>query len=627
MKKENQGKGCVGVKYYDCDVLVVGGGGAALRAATAAKELEPECKVFVVTKGKLGTTGTTANSCSDRMAFHATLPHTEPGGEDAWKYHADDIYLLGGRVSDYDLAAILAKNSYAAFEYLDALGVPFVKKDGKAHQFVTDGSEYARACYTGPKTASQIEKDLVRKVRELDIKVIENSMIVSLQVEDGQITGAIGVNEDEEMMFFSTPSVVLGTGGGGEVFSQHVYPPGASGDGYALALKAGASLVNMEFIQIGIASVKTKLNCSGSFMRAVPRFINEDGEEFLVRYFPEGTSLAYVYNIVFEKGASWPVSCEHPSSQIDIAVFKETMRDKRVYLDFSKNPRGFFFNLLKAENRDRYVSEINNPISDEQRNSSPLARLREINPDSIQWLKDNGINLEKGEMIEIAESAQHFQGGVKIRDKGDTDIKGLFAAGECAGGQHGANRPGGNALLDCQVFGKIAGEAAVYHARSRKAAGWSAKIQPCDGLKQECIPAAQDETSGKPRISAAELRREIQSIMGRYASIVRTEEGLAKAWKSLEQLGKYHVDRAGLNIIEYYECLNLPLVAKAIVKACMQRPESRGPHLYFESEEDLRPAGGNPDYEKYFVIRYMDGGFNVQARTPVRPQESKGAEV
>lgn len=620
------------MKRFDCDVLVVGGGGAALRAAIAARELDHQCRVMLITKGKLGTTGTTANSCSDRMAFHATLPHTEPVGEDAWKYHADDIYRIGGKVSDYDLAVILAKRSCEAFEYLDSLGVPFVKKDGKAHQFVTDGSIYARACYTGPKTAIHIEEALVRRARELNIEVVENGMIVSLLVEDGKIVGAIGVAEDEEILLFDTPAVVLGTGGGGEVFKYNVYPPGATGDGYALALRAGASLVNMEFIQIGLSSVKTKLACSGSLMRAVPRFVNDLGEEFLIKYFPEGTSWMEVHNVVFEKGASWPVSCEHASSQIDIAVFKEIMNGRRVYLDFSVNPQGFQFDSLKAENRRRYEQEVNNPIPDSQRRVSPLERLKEINPASVQWLKDNGIDLEKGEMIEIVPAGQHFQGGVKIREKGNTRVKGLFAAGECAGGQHGANRPGGNALLDCQVFGKIAGEEAVRYAKSalpvKKAIGY----EMCNGLQKEGLifgygsagSGAKTANAAGKSIYARELKREVQELMARYVSIVRTHEGLCKAWHRLEELEQYEVQRRDLSLIEYYECLNLLLVAKATVLACMQRHESRGPHLFFKSEDDLRPMPGNPDYEKYFVIRYEGNELVAEAQVPVRPDDKGG---
>lgn len=618
------------MKRFKCDVLVVGGGGAALRAAIAARELDPECGVILVTKGKLGTTGTTANSCSDRMAFHATLPHTEPGGEDAWRYHADDIYRLGGRVSDYDLAVILAKKSCEAFEYLDSLGVPFVKKDGKAHQFVTDGSKYARACYTGPKTAIHIEGALVRRARELDLEVVENSMIVSLLVEDDEIVGAIGVDEADDILIFDTPAVVLGTGGGGEVFEHNVYPPGATGDGYALALRAGASLVNMEFIQIGLSSVKTKLACSGSLMRAVPRFVNDRGEEFLIKYFPEGTTWMEVHNVVFEKGASWPVSCEHASSQIDIAVFKEIMKGRRVYLDFSRNPEGFQFDQLKTENRQRYAQEINNTMPDDQREISPLARLKEINPASIQWLKDNGIDLEQGEMIEIVPAAQHFQGGVKIREKGNTEVRGLFAAGECAGGQHGANRPGGNALLDCQVFGKIAGEEAVRYAKSVLPDKKAITDKMCEGLQKEGLilvyngaagAVKADEGAGRS-IYASELKQEIQKLMARYVSIVRTYEGLSRAWQRLEELEQYEVKRGNLGLIEYYECLNLLLVAKAMVLACMQRRESRGPHLFFESEDDLRPLPGNPDYEKYFVIRYKGNELVAEAQDPVRPDDN-----
>jgi len=151
------------------DVVVVGGGGAALRSAIAAGESNSSLHVAVLVKGGLGKCGVTATACSDRMAYHATLKHTQPGGPDAWKYHAEDIYRIGGCVSDADLAATLAQNSGDSFYYLDSLGVPFAKKDGLADQFVTDGSEYARACYTGPHTANHIEEALVRKIKETPV--------------------------------------------------------------------------------------------------------------------------------------------------------------------------------------------------------------------------------------------------------------------------------------------------------------------------------------------------------------------------------------------------------------------------------------------------------------------------
>ncbi len=147
------------MELIHCDVLIIGAGGAGLRAAIEAKETFKKGRVFLVTKGSFGKSGVTATACSDRMAFHATLPYTEPGGPDNWRYHAEDIYRIGGYVSDGDLAIISAKESQAAFEYLDRLGVPFVKrKNGLTDQFVTDGSEYARACYTGPKTANDIRR-------------------------------------------------------------------------------------------------------------------------------------------------------------------------------------------------------------------------------------------------------------------------------------------------------------------------------------------------------------------------------------------------------------------------------------------------------------------------------------
>ncbi len=448
-----------------CDVLVIGGGSAALRAAIAAKEEDPCLRVALATKGRLGLSGVTANAHSDRMAFHAVLDHTAPRGVRAWEYHADDIYRIGGMVSDRKLAEVLARGGKEAFDYLDGLGVPFVKKNGLADQFVTDGSEFARACYTGPKTALHIEEALLRKFRTLAIDVFEFTAIHKLLVSHGAIAGALVLNTREKakaVAAFAVPAVILATGGAGLIYRHHVFPAGMTGDGYAMAYEAGASLVNMEFIQIGIASTKTRFNCSGSMMRAVPRLVNDAGEEILIRYFTGGKrGAATCFNTLFRKGATWPVSYEHETHIIDIAVYKERQRGGKVYLDYSRNPEGFSFELLDEDAQRRYLSEVRGDMGEEKRRESPLARLMEINPESVAWFKDRGIDLARGDLIEVAECAQHFQGGVKIDEQARTTVAGLWAAGEAAGGQHGANRPGGNALLDCQVFGRIAGVAAA----------------------------------------------------------------------------------------------------------------------------------------------------------------------
>ncbi len=398
------------MKIVDCDVLVIGSGGAALRAAIAARESAPELSVLVATKGKPGKSGVTANSCSDRMAFHATLPYTEPGGADAWTYHADDIYRIGGKVSDKVLAEVLARQAANAFEYLDGLGVPFVKKDGQADQFVTDGSEYARACYTGPRTANHIEQSLVKRVKELPISVLEYTMVLRLVHDGTRLLGVIaadtrGKNPDLSLFIIRTPSVIIATGGGGMIYEHNVFPGGMTGDGFALAYEAGGELVNMEFIQIGIASTKTKFNCSGSMMRAVPRLVNSEGEEFLAQYFPAGTSAAEIANTVFKKGATWPVSYEHKTHVIDIALYKEWRAGRKTYLDFGRNPDGFKFEWLTAENQDRYRREMGIDLGNEQREKTPLNRLKEINQPSIDWFNEYGIELEKGDLIEVAAPA------------------------------------------------------------------------------------------------------------------------------------------------------------------------------------------------------------------------------
>ena len=605
------------MRVAPCDVLVIGGGSAALRAAIAAKEAGAGLRVALATKGRLGKSGVTANACSDRMAFHAALDHTKPLGPDAWKYHADDIYRIGGMVSDRSLAEVLARGGKEAFDYLDALGVPFVKKEGLADQFVTDGSEFARACYTGPKTAAHIEEALLRKFRTLAIDVFEFTALHKLLVQEGKITGALALNtrekdSDKALLAFAVPAVILATGGAGLIYGHHVFPAGMTGDGYAVAYEAGAALVNMEFIQIGIASTKTKFNCSGSMMRAVPRLINDAGDEILGNYFARETPAAEQFNTLFKKGASWPVSYEHKTHIIDIALYKERQAGHKVYLDYGCNPEGFSFDLLAPDSLTRYMTEIRNDAGEEKRRQSPLFRLMEINPESIQWFRERGIDLAKGDLIEVAECAQHFQGGVKINALARTTVAGLWAAGETAGGQHGANRPGGNALLDCQVFGKIAGVEAARAAPSAKAGDTAFIKKEAQRFGNHLSGLASGD------ISASALRRSLRQIIEQRASIIRTGEGLLRGLAQVRELSalRTFVDSRGFSFM--LETRGMLLVAEMVLAAAALRDESRGPHLRFERYEDNVPiARDDRRWCNYIMVgRDAAGNMRLEVRDP-----------
>ncbi len=370
-------------------------------------------------------------------------------------------------------------------------------------------------------------------------------------------------------------------------------------------------MVNLEFIQIGLSSVKTKLACSGSMMRALPRLVNKCDEEFLPRYFAPDSPLAQVYNVLFAKGASWPVSLEEPSHRIDIAVERERAAGRRVFLDFSRNPDNLDWEALDPTIL-RWYREVKGVNLDVPAlRQSPLRRLETINPQSVAWLRERGIDLEAGEWVEIAPAIQHFQGGVKIRIHGETTLSGLYAAGEVAGGQHGANRPGGNALLDCQVFGRIAGESAAQTVAELAPLDESVLAAAMSGL------AALTEAGGLP---AAEVRAHAQRIVAAAAGVVRTESGLRAG---LEALAALHTE--GLAADEHglayaLETRNILDVTELVMRAALHRDESRGPHLRFASPDAAEPISRDDSrWQRYTVIQRGRKGTELRAVEPVRP--------
>lgn len=598
------------MKTLAYDVLILGGGGAAIRAAIAAKEKAPGAAVALMTKGALGHSGVTAIACSDRMAFHATLPHTPPGGGDAWRHHAHDIFKLGGEVSDRHLADILARGSAEAFEFLRESGVPWAMRDGLPDQFITDGSDYPRACYTGPKTAVHIEEALVARLAGCGVTVLDRSMALDFVCGERGVEGVIACDTRDGALFaVACPNVVLATGGPGGAYLHNVYPAGMTGDGWRMAYDAGAELVNVEFIQFMISSMKTKLLLSGSMMRAVPRIVNELGEEILYKYLPEGTTPEQVHNLTFAKGYHFPVSFEDATHIIDIAVAKECRAGHTVYANFALNPIGFDFESLDETFRARYRREMVQDLGAQKRYESPLNRLREINPKSLDIFRERGIGIPEAGVIEVVSAAQHFQGGVKINEKGRTRVPGLWAAGEVAGGQHGANRPGGNALMDCQVFGRIAGEEAAASER-----------YPQIGFVEESARAF--EAALPPEGDSAAVGRMFQKVARRLnesGGVVRVKADMESAAADLAAM-EVDMDRArGLDCIRAWtELRGAWFSALTILCASSMRTESRGPHLMFADDSLTALLPGDDAHWRRYIVIAKEG---VSLREPVGVRE------
>ncbi len=569
-------------EYLNVDVLVVGSGAAGLRAGISAAESDGRSKVLIVGGGKIGKCGVSALAYSDRMAFHVTLPYTKPGGKDNWRYHAEDIFKIGRYVSSPKLGRILAENSAEAIEFLDRIGVPFIKDDkGRFVQFLTDGSVYPRACFTGPDTSVQITKALLKCAKSIpNISFIENCKILDVMVDDNRVYGAIGIDRFGKIYFFSVRAVILATGGAGGIYRYNCYPDPLIGSGYGIAIRAGAELVNMEFIQFGICSTKTKLACSGSIPRAIPCIIDKRGNEVLRL---EGFSIEDIIRVTFRKGASWPVSFEEESRIIDILAY----RYDRLYLDFTHNPSGWSSRVIPESIAKWYKQRKVGLIR-----TRPIDRLIAINPQIYDWLRSRGIDVRKVP-IEVFEAAQHFQGGIKIDENARTRVRGLYACGECAGYQHGANRPGGNALLDTQVFGKIAGENAVKEKSTSKK------------LSKGIAKRYKDKVSRHTLIG---LLNKVKNIMQKNVSIVRTEEGLGGAIGNLLDI------RSGLeksnNLCRYVRIDDALVSAVAVTLSALNRKESRGPHLYWRDGKIVEQESA---YDRVcFVVDVKNGEFRLR---------------
>lgn len=559
----------------ESDVLVVGAGGAAARAAIAADD--SGAKAIIVDKGEFGRSGCTANSASEWMAYGAAFGHAD--SRDNPNMHFRDIVEKGAYVCNQDLTKIVAQEAPRRLLELESWGAKFDKTaDGKFVQILSDGATFPRAVGKGAETGMEILRTLEAEVKRRGIEVYTKCLVFELLKYRGTVVGAVALNlENHEFTVFRAGSAILATGGAGQLFMHTVFPEGMTGDGYAMAYRAGAELVNMEFMQIGPCVVHpTKFDVGGILWRLGPRLYNGNKEEYLRKYLPPRISVERVYEL---KSVSFPFSIRNESMYIDIANFTEIAEGRGTEMNC------VYFDLTHVP-----AEEI------ESRASVPL-----------KWLMRFGLDI-RSQSIQIAPAIQHSNGGVAINEKGESTIRGLYAAGEASGGVHGADRPGGNSLANCQVFGARAGKYAAEHAKAS-----SPPRLPKETV-DDIIMRTGKLLDSKGIVEPSEVKTKIQEAMWYGVSVVRTESSIKKAISTLETLKReipasLKVSRENLaSVIEIQNMLDVGLV---VASAALNRRESRGTHY----RSDF-PKRDDKNWLKIITISQKEGKLLIQFKKP-----------
>jgi len=535
------------MKELACDVLVVGGGAAGSRAAYEAKRAHPKLKVLVAVAGGFGTSGSTNLVASESLGINA--PFNYMGDGDSPEIFYQDILETGAGLSDPALGRIIADEACARIDELTALGVKFEREGGRIIQRKLSGCSKARSLTCGGSTGREIVRALKEGINKLGADIFENIRVLDLVQDDhGRVCGALATAE-REAVWIKAGAVVLSSGGAGRIFRNNVNPPSLEGDGWAMAYRAGARLINMEFFQVGPAVFNAPLMfiIHSHMWRLQPRLTNVLGEEFLPRYCPSGVDPAEVISL---KAMSYPFSVRTAAKYLDMAIFKEVMQGRGT-------PSGGVFLDVTRVGRDTLLAR------------APL---------TYEILKKAGIDLTR-QPIEVGLVVQNFNGGILIDAHGFTGIEGLYAAGEVSGGIHGADRPGGNNLTDTQVFGYRAGRAAADYA-AEKGEGYTRPAVLKDATFEPLAPEDQA------------LLQKSADLYYSNLTIIRTEAGLQEVIQFTDR------NRGNRNDI----VRNRLTLGSILATAALTREESRGTHYRADFPDR------NPVWNKRIVLSSSQKG-------------------
>jgi succinate dehydrogenase / fumarate reductase flavoprotein subunit len=583
----------------DYDVLVVGAGGAGLRAAIEASARG--VKTGLVCKSLLGK----AHTVMAEGGIAAAVASVDP--EDTWKIHFRDTMKGGKMLNHWRMAQLHAMESPDRVRELEEWGALFDRTAvGGISQRAFGGHTYKRLCHVGDRTGLEMIRTLQDKGVHAGMDVHMECTITHLLKDGERIAGAFGYfRESGLFVLFRAKAVVLATGGVGKVFKVTSNSWEYTGDGHALAYEAGADLIDMEFMQFHPTGMVWPPSVRGTLVTEGVRgdggvLKNSKGERFMFHYIPE----AFKNDVAAteEEASRWLAG------------------DKQAHRPPELLTRDVCARAIVREVREGRGSPHGGVILDISYMDSAFVKRRL--PSMYHQFKElAGMDITK-EPMEVGPTAHYAMGGVRVDPETQAaTVPGLFVAGEAAGGMHGANRLGGNSLSDLVVFGRRAGQGAAEYSKSLRE---KPRINPAEAEK--CAKELLEPFNRNEGENPFAVQASLQEVMETHAGIVRNEKDLLAA---VEKLGELRKRVAGVKVSGArpfnpgwhgaIDLKNLLIVSEALARAASERKESRGAH----TREDF------PNYDDAFarvnvVIRKRNGTMELTREPlPEMPDELK----
>jgi succinate dehydrogenase / fumarate reductase flavoprotein subunit len=604
------------IERHEYDVVVIGAGGAGLRAVIEARERG--LRVAVVTKSLFGKAHTVMaeGGCAASMK--------NANAKDTWQIHFADTMRGGKFLNNWRMAELHAQEAPDRVWELETYGALFDRtKDGRISQRNFGGHTYPRLAHVGDRTGLEIIRTMQQKIVSLQqedkaelgdyearIRVFHECSVTELVLDHGasdatgdvepRIAGALAYwRESGNFILFEAPAVVLATGGIGKSFKVSSNSWEYTGDGHALALRAGASLINMEFIQFHPTGMVWPLSVKGILVTEGVRgdggvLKNSEGKRFMFDYIPDVFKGQYAETE--EEADEWLKDNDSARRTPDLLPRDEVARaiNSEVKAGRGTPHGGVYLDI---------ASRI--PVEEIKRRLPSMYH---------QFMELAEVDITKDEM-EVGPTCHYVMGGIEVDpDTGAASTPGLFAAGECSGGMHGSNRLGGNSLSDLLVFGRRAGLGAADYVRALKDRPKVLEHAVDDAVRVALVPYEDHPDPENPYTLHAELQETMNDLVG----IIRKEDEIQAALDKLGELKKrmHNVTVEGGRHFNpgwhlAIDMRNMLLVSECVAKAALQRTESRGGHT-----RDDYPQMDNTWRNRLLVCRAV---LDDEAGDPIVP--------